>query len=129
MELLAEDPDDRKIFWFFEEEGGVGKTALCKHICITMDDVIYVSGKAVDIKYGVAQMKKYPKVVLMDIPRSAGDAISWDAIESVKNGIFYSGKYEGKMVMGACPHLICFSNLEPDYSKLSADRWVVIKIE
>ncbi len=129
MDIIAEDPDDRSIVWFWEEIGGVGKTALCKHICLTMKGAIYVSGKAIDIKYAVAAMDVYPKIVLMDIPRSAGDAVSWDAIESVKNGIFFSGKYEGKMITGNCPHVICFSNAEPDWSKLSVDRWKVYQID
>jgi len=38
---------------------------------------------------------------------------------------FYSGKYEGGMICGNCPHVLIFANEPRDTSKLAHDRWVI----
>ncbi len=129
METIKAKPDARTIHWYWEETGAVGKTSLAKHICMKYDTAIYVSGKSENVKYAIAAMKKKPKVVIWDIPRVSKDYISFEAIESVKNGIFFTGKYESGMVMFNSPHIICFANFEPDKSNMSVDRWDIVKIE
>ena len=52
--------------------------------------------------------------------------ISYDGIEEIKDMMFYSGKYEGGMVVGKCPRFIVFANNPPIFEKMSADRWRVI---
>lgn len=42
---------------------------------------------------------------------------------------FYSGKYEGGMVVGNNPHLLVFANIEPDTKKMSDDRFIVQNID
>lgn len=125
LTLLAEDPDDRKIHWYFDAEGKKGKTSLAKHICCNMKPALYVQGKSADIKSAIASMDIKPKIVIFGLPRSLEDYVSYEAIESCKDGIFFSGKYESGMVLYAPPHVIIFANFLPDTSKLSADRWVV----
>lgn len=127
--ILDEKPDDRKIYWFYEENGNVGKTTFAKHLCLTKPNCIYVSGKASDIKCAIAQLKIKPEIIIWDIPRSIDDQyISYEAIESIKNGIFFSGKYESGMVIYNIPHVIIFSNNEPNLTKLSEDRWEIFLI-
>ena len=46
----------------------------------------------------------------------------------VKNGILYNTKYVSEMRVCDIPHVIVFSNGEPDRSKLSADRWDVDRL-
>lgn len=71
-----------------------------------------------------------PKVIVLDIPRNVpDDFISYTCIEELKNGLFLSGKYESQI--GAfvdIPHIIVFSNREPDYDKMSRDRWRICRI-
>ena len=51
LNLLKEEPDDRKIHWFYEEEGNVGKSALVKHIYLTFrDKVVIATGKGNDVR-------------------------------------------------------------------------------
>lgn len=125
---LAEEPDDRTITWYVDNKGNSGKTTIAKHLCLKRKDVIYCSGKAADVKHAIACMDEYPRIILFDLVRSVEGFVSYDALESVKNGIFFSGKYEGKMVIGKCPHLIVFSNFRPDVTKLSTDRWNIIEL-
>lgn len=127
IERVKEEPNDRTIMWYWEKNGNVGKTTLAKHICLHYN-AIYLSGKASDMKYAIAQMKEKPKIVIMDLTRSVEDYVSYEGIESIKNGIFFSGKYEGGMVMYDPPHVLILSNFPPDQSKLSIDRWDVTEL-
>ena len=54
--------------------------------------------------------------------------MSYEAFENLKDMIFYSGKYEGGMICGNCPHLFIFSNFHPDCEKMSVDRWNIKEI-
>lgn len=128
---LNEVPDTRKITWIVDTEGNQGKTSFCKHVCMNKKGSLYCGGKAADIKYAVSQMVEKgnsPKICLFDFPRTMENFVSYQAIEEVKNGIFFSGKYEAGMVMFNTPHVICFSNFEPDSRMLSKDRWNIIRL-
>lgn len=133
LKILGGTPHPRKIYWWWDEEGNTGKSALCKHICLQYpNNALSVSGKSNDIKHGIAEFQSGKKndleILLLDIPRQCEGYISWEAIESIKNGLFYSGKYDSKMITINTPHIICFANFEPPREKLSKDRWVITKI-
>lgn len=132
LKILSESPDNRSIYWYWEPKGGVGKTTFVKSLIIKNPNYIYISGKVADIKYGITKYivdrKKAPEVIFMNIPRSV-DHISYNGLEQVKDGLFYNTKYESGMVVYDCPHVIIFANEEPDYTKMSEDRWKVTRIE
>ncbi len=128
LSRIDSEPDDRTVVWYWEPVGCVGKTALCKHIMLSDRRATYVSGAGKDILFSFTNLDPKPKIVLWDVPRSAEGYISYQAIESVKNGLFFSGKYESKTVCFNSPHVIIFANFEPDESKLSSDRWKIIEI-
>lgn len=130
LDILDAPPDPRKINWFWEESGNVGKSYLCKYLALTRD-VIICEGKKADIfnqVKAVIDEGKIPKVVLMDIPRSAAGYVSYGALEALKNGLMYSGKYEGGQCVFPHPHVICFANTIPDIGAMSNDRWVINEI-
>lgn len=133
VKVLDGPINDRYLYWYWEETGCAGKTTFCKWIYTHYDDVVVLSGKAADMKHGIVQFKettgRLPKIILIDMPRSTNlDFLSYQGIEEVKDMFFFSGKYEGGMICGAPPHLIIFSNEEPNYSKCSADRWMVTEL-
>lgn len=121
--------DDRKVYWFWEGTGNTGKTTLAKHICIHYN-AIYVTGKSRDIKFAIAETleKNPPDIIIYDFTRSQEEFISYQSIEEVKNGIFFSGKYEGKMIIYDSPWVICFANYPPEEHKMSSDRWSILKL-
>ncbi len=125
IEFVQGTPCDRKIKWVYDTVGGAGKTALCKHICYHYNALI-VGGKSADIKNGIVNFNKtqghYPEIVIFDLARSI-NKISYMAIEEVKNGLFFSGKYEGGMCLFNSPHVIVFANEPPESGKMSEDRW------
>lgn len=125
---FEEIPDmfDRTIHWFWEPTGNIGKTVLGKYF-VDQCDALVLGGKGADCKYGVQQYvhkhEEGPPIIIINVPRSVMGYVSYQAIEEVKDAMFFSGKYEGGMVRYNTPHVIIFANEEPDVSKMSADRW------
>lgn len=59
----------------------------------------------------------------MNLSRQAEGAFSYASVETIKDGLVFSGKYEGGTRLYARPHVIIFANWLPDMTKLSLDRW------
>lgn len=134
LDICSSEPDRRTIYWFWESEGGAGKTELTHLIRNKWPDrSLAVSGSAKDIKCAIALMKKAghspPKIVIWDIPRSKGNKISYASVEKIKDGRFFSGKYESMEVAFPPCHIICFANEPPLYDLMSKDRWKVAELK
>lgn len=125
--------DDRRIYWIWDKEGCKGKTLLAKWLYLKRNRVVVLSGKAADMKHGITEYQKssgcLPKIIIINIPRSTLDYVSYTGIEEIKDMFFFSGKYEGGMVCGRNPHVLIFANEEPHYDKMSSDRWKVMNVE
>lgn len=133
INICDKEPDDRTIHWVFDRQGGAGKTTLAKHLCLKYpNEVIYLTGKSADMKYGITSFfedNTVLRVVLIDLTRSVENFVSYEGLESIKNGIFYNTKYESKMVIFDNPHVIVLANFMPETDKLSLDRWDIINVE
>lgn len=125
VDIVKEKPDDRTIHWFWEPDGNVGKTTFAKYL-VAKYGAVCVAGKGNDILYVAAENNS--KLYIFDLVRSKEQYISYEAMEQIKNGLFMSGKYEGKMIARNSPHIICFANFEPAKEKLSKDRWYIKKL-
>ena len=128
-EILKEEPDDRSIYWFVDYDGGIGKSVFTKYLCVKFSAIV-LCGKASDMKQGIMNYNEkngyFPNIIIIDLPRTFNsDYLSYCGIEEIKNGCFYSPKYEGGMCLFNSPHIIIFSNFKPDMSRLSKDRWKV----
>jgi len=124
--------NDRVIYWYWEKGGNIGKSFLCKYIAIQRNGVIICDGKKDNVFNQVNTMieaKVMPEIVLLDVPRTSLDFINYGVIEKLKDGMLYSGKYEGGICIFPSPVIICFANEKPDESKMSADRWVVVCLD
>lgn len=132
LKMISETADYRTINWYWDESGNTGKSAFTKYLC-AKHGALSVSGKSNDCKYAIVAYKEakkiYPKIIIFDIPRTNIDYLNYEAIESIKNGCFFSGKYECVQVIMNCPHVIVFANSPPQTDKLSKDRWNIIKID
>ncbi len=127
IHILGNEPDERTIYWFWSNKGNIGKSSLCKHLCLKYG-AISLGGKVSDAMYAVAKMVeagKPPKVIIFDVARSEAKYLKYVSLELLKNGCFFSGKYESGQVLMNPPHIIVFANEKPDQSKLSADRWEI----
>lgn len=133
IDIIKSSPDDRTLWWFWDELGNTGKSALCKHLKLKYgDSLICVSGKMSDIAFGIKSRLDNGidvDIVLMDIPRSSLGYVNYGMIEKLKDGYFYSGKYESGECMINSPHVLMFANMLPDISMCSEDRWKIIEVK
>ena len=130
---IESEPDDRTLHWIWSHGGNVGKTTFCKYLSHKYG-AIALGGKAADCRNGcVSYMEANgyaPEFVVIPIPKSfSPDYVSYEAMESVKDMYFYSGKYEGGMINANCPHVYVFCNFYPDTSKMMEDRWKIVCID
>lgn len=129
LEIIKEEPDDRKVYWYYDYTGNTGKSCLAKHIRMWYKCCI-LSGTAKDCFCSLKLRLEDDDVdvVIFDLSRAQAAKVSYNAIEQIKNGMFFSGKYESGDVMMNPPHIIIFANFPPDMSMLSSDRWIINEI-
>jgi hypothetical protein len=126
LEELRREPDMRHVLWYCDVEGGCGKTAFARFLIKNVPHTMFVStGSAKDICYQIIKSPWTPEIVVFNLPRSAESGMSYAAVESLKDGIIFSGKYEGGAKIFPPPHVLVFANFLPDISKLSVDRWII----
>lgn len=132
ISIIEKEPDNRTINWVWSDEGGVGKTSTCAYIEHNYEGVCIVNGKGADIKNQVInhiQAGNDLDVLIINVPRCNENHVSYAAIEEIKDGLIYSGKYEGGFANVEHPHVIVISNFAPEKWKLSEDRWNVVEIK
>ncbi len=123
-EVAVECKDDRKINWLYDEQGNMGKSFLTKYL-MRVENALVVEGKKTDIFHQIAKRCEDNlaiPMVIIDVPRSSFNNISYSAIEGIKNGFVSSGKYEGGQYAFKTPHVYVFANTKPDETKFSEDR-------
>lgn len=131
LSIIKNSANERTVNWFWETEGGVGKSSFCKYLCAKHNAIYIDEGKKSDlinIIYNVKEINS-KSIIVIDVPRDNGNNVSYKAIEQIKNGMICNTKYETGMKLFNSPHIIIFSNYYPDTSKLSKDRWNIVKIE
>jgi len=125
--IILAEPDERKVYWFWESTGNIGKSALVKYLVVKYNCLFCQGGKESDIMNLVfkSDMDK-SNCVLFDIPRSHKGNISYSSLENIKNGLVCNTKYETGYKVFNSPHVICFANFPPAKpEELSKDRWVI----
>lgn len=127
VNIIKEKPEKRKIHWFWEPKGGVGKSELCKYL-VVKHGAILVGGSRSNMYHCIIKSKK-KDLIIINIPRDDFDKIDYGGLEQIKDGLFFSGKYDSEVCVFNIPHVIVFANYEPQYHSLSKDRLVVHRIE
>lgn len=121
--------EDRKISWFFSYEGGVGKSVLVDYLCCNFNAVA-ISGTK---RHILATAHKTPNtpVWIFDIPRVNKGGVSYEAMEALRNGLWFSGYGDavGMTRLDFNPVVLVFCNELPDVVKLSEDRWDIWEIK
>lgn len=128
VNIIKTPPDNRKIYWFWEAEGNVGKSALSKYLTFHNPNICLVTAtKSADI---LTCVEEEYDTYIFDFPRCVGEFLPWSAIEQLKNGFITDAKLKKKArtIMFNPPHVIIFANYYPDTEKLSPDRWIIKKI-
>lgn len=126
--ILTGPVDPRAVYWLYEKEGNFGKSQYTEYL-VRNHEALVLSGKGHDMKHAVEGQK----VILFDLSRTQEDFISWQTVEEIKNGVFFSGKYDSGQKVFDRPHVVLFANFPPPYEKdgkatLSFDRWRVYEL-
>lgn len=126
LKTLSSEPDDRSVWWFWSERGGIGKSTFVKHLIMNKNAIALTKGRYSDVCNLIfkTNMDKC-RCVIFDLPRNNGNRISYDAIESIKNGMIVNMKYETGGMCFRSPHVLVFANSPPNEEALSNDRWHV----
>jgi len=130
-DIIVQDPDDRSIYWIYDPAGDNGKTQLCKYLITKYDIMVATSGSEKDIACMIALAKKSGRDLnakntcfVFHFARCTGK-ISYHGIEAVKDGLITSSKYESSTLCFNSPHVFVFSNIYPDTSTMTQDRWKI----
>lgn len=124
LSILKTNPDPRQVLWYYDSTGGKGKTHLARYLVDSQGAFYCRGGKAADIAYAY----KYEPIVIFDYTRDHEDFVNYSMLEMFKDGMVSSSKYESSLKRCNCPHVIVFSNFEPDRTKMSSDRWNVTNL-
>jgi len=129
-DIYLEEPNDRKIYWFWEPTGNIGKSAFVKYMVVKYSCLFCDGGKKSDlINLAFNNDMDKCKAIIWDLPRATQGHISYGAIESFKNGLICNTKYETGVKAFNSPHVFIFANYEPEFmDRLSEDRWVIKKL-
>nr|WAE42136.1 MAG: replication associated protein [Cressdnaviricota sp.] len=124
--------ETRKIYWICDPKGGEGKTYFIKYMTYYHDCCPITFGKASDL-LNMVSTNQGKNAYLFNLTRSKGAdahmADIYQAMESIKDGMFINTKYKTGVVMMEPPHIIIFGNTYPDRSSISQDRWVILTLK
>lgn len=127
-DLVAEldaEADDRFIIFYVDEDGGSGKTWLQQYYLSTYPEKTQLlsCARRDDMAYSIDESKH---VFLINVPRGSMEFLQYSILESLKDRMVYSPKYDSRMkVICKAAHVVVFCNESPDPSKLSADRLIL----
>ena len=135
VEAVLKTAPNRKIYWFWEPIGKVGKSTFARWMRLTYPNDVRVlqnPGGARDFATIVENLLASGwngKLLILDLPRNAEGHSIYEPIESIKNGFLNSIKYQGQEIIMPCNcHVVVFANWLPDLDKVSRDRWVITNI-
>lgn len=131
MEIVSKEPDNRTIEWIWSKKGGVGKTSTAAYLEHNYDGICIANGKGADIKMTVINhLEKHDlDVLIVNVPRQAEGYVNYGVLEEIKDGLIYSGKYEGGFANIEHPHVVVLANFEPDMMMMSSDRWHITNVD
>lgn len=130
--MVKKEASQRQVYWYWDKDGNCGKTTLAKHLKILYGKrLLYLNGMSRDVLFALA--KRIDKgidveIVIFGLSRQDKNGCSYKSIEIIKDGLGFSGKYESCEILMNNVHVIVFANFEPEYEKLSTDRWKVIPL-
>ena len=125
---LLDEPDDRSVRFVIDEEGGRGKSWFIRYMLTKYPDLTQrlSVGKRDDLAYAIDTSKR---MMLFDVPRECMKYLQYSILEGLKDGFLFSGKYASSCKFFYHKvHVYVFCNEEPDYEKLSMDRFDVVKL-
>lgn len=127
--IIQSEPDDRKIIFIVDKQGGIGKTWLQRYLLshIPARAQVLSMAKRDDVAHAVDESKD---VFLFNIPRGGMEFLNYTVLEQIKDKMVFSPKYNSRTkIFAKNTHVFVFCNEEPNYGKMSRDRYHVVNLE
>lgn len=120
--------DTRTVNILFDSKGGIGKSTLVAYGCCVHANLVRMLPALKNYKdiMGAVLCMPVAKLYFCDMPKGLdkfGQGEFFSAIESIKNGYVFDTRYTFKEKWFDCPNVWIFTNVIPDRSLLSRDRW------
>lgn len=126
--LMRGNPHSRHIHFVVDPVGNSGKSWFCSYMLTQFPDEVQILriGKRDDLAYNIDAVKR---IFLFDIPRGQMIYLQYNILESLKDRMVFSPKYESSLkVLTSVPHVMVLCNEAPDMDALSADRYNIINV-
>lgn len=126
VQLSLGVPDARRVHWRWDPTGATGKSTVVDYLVAVGGAAVFTHGRLCDI----AHAYNFERIVCFDLSRTVAEHADsvYSAIEMFKNGRIFSPKYESTTKIFEKPHVFVFANWEPDTTKLSQDRWDIVRV-
>jgi len=125
--LKDDPPDDRSIIFYVDAIGGCGKSYFQRYMISKYPEKVQLLGvgKRDDVAHAV---DVHASIFLFNVPRGGMDYMNYNTLEMIKDRMVFSPKYDSQIkILDKNPHVIVFCNEEPDTSKMTPDRFIVIR--
>lgn len=130
--IASKELDTRTVHCIVNETGNLGKSTLVSYLGVKglATEIPFCN----DFKDIMRMVMDQPKVgcYLIDMPKAIGkDKLRqlYAGIEKIKDGYAYDDRYSFRKEYFDIPNVFVFTNIYPDLSLLSADRWVIWTID
>ncbi len=122
------DWDTRTINVIYDQDGNIGKSTLVGYLrAHSLAKKLPFCNDFKDIMRMVCDMPT-STCYLIDMPRAINKEKlfqMYSAIEEIKNGYAYDDRYKFKEKFFDCPNIWVFTNMVPDRTLVSNDRWKI----
>ncbi len=121
--LLAEPEDDRKITFVVDHDGMSGKSWFCRYMISEVPAKVQVLGPAKrdDLAHVIDENKS---IFLFNVPRGQMEYLNYGLLESLKDQMVLSPKYESRMkILSTKVHVVVFCNEDADMYRMTNDRY------
>jgi len=127
---LQTKPDGRSVITIIDYQGHAGKTFFVRDYQrkFPFTSAKISPGAKKDLATILVKQITGQKtnVIFLDAPRcKCNESIQWDLLEQLLDGTLVVTKYNSVNKDLSPPHIVVFMNEEPDYTKMSLDRWKV----
>lgn len=136
LDMCLEEPNDRDIVWIWDQTGKMGKTQFVKLMIAKYGALAATGGRCEDLACILAMAHKEgkdlnsPFTFLLNLPRETDpDKVSYKFLESIKDGLVTSPKYESSTMVFNSPHVVVLANCRPVVTRMTSDRWKVFTID
>lgn len=126
IEQWCEELDDRSIKLIHDTVGNSGKSIMSEYLEYHKKAFEIPPLKDMEDIMQFCMSFKSQKVYLIDMPRAMKkDKLAgfYSGLESLKNGYVYDKRYAAKRRRFDRPQVIVFTNVMPEWSYMSKDRW------